>query len=185
MYAKCGSVEDAWRAFTKMPSRNVVSWNVIILGCAKCGLGQKALESVEQMQSECVQPDPVTFVRILNACDSLQALEEDRRAHRQMIEIGCDCNVFIGNSLTDMYAKCGSIKDAWECSIRCLHKMWSLGIVMIVGYVKCGQGQKSSELFHQMQQEGVQPDSVTFIRVLNAEMMTLFAMPVICMKQRM
>ncbi len=72
-----------------------------------------------------------------------------------------------------------------ECSIRCLHKMWSLGIVMIVGYVKCGQGQKSSELFHQMQQEGVQPDSVTFIRVLNAEMMTLFAMLVICMKQRM
>jgi pentatricopeptide repeat protein len=96
-----------------MPSHNVVSWNVIILGRAKCGLGQKGLELVEQMQSECVQPDPVTFVRILNACDSLQALEEDRCAHRQMIEIGCDCNVFIGNSLMDMYAKCGSIKDAW------------------------------------------------------------------------
>jgi hypothetical protein len=36
-----------------------------------------------------------------------------------------------------------------------------------------------------MQQEGVQPDSVTFIGVLNAEMMTLFAMLVICMKWRM
>jgi hypothetical protein len=36
-----------------------------------------------------------------------------------------------------------------------------------------------------MQQEGVQPDSVTFIRVVNAEMMTLFAMLVICMKQSM
>jgi pentatricopeptide repeat protein len=71
-----------------------------------------------------------------------------------------------------------------ECSIRCLHKMGSLGIVVIVGYMKCGQGQKSTELFHQMQQ-GVQPDSVTFIGVLNAEMMTLFAMLVICMKWRM
>jgi pentatricopeptide repeat protein len=99
MYAKCGSMEDAWRAITKMPSCNVVSWNVIILGSAKCGLEQKALELVEQMQIECVQPDPVTFVRILNACDSLQALKEYRRAHRQMIEIGCDCNVFIGYSL--------------------------------------------------------------------------------------
>ncbi len=113
MYAKCGSMEDAWRAFTKMPSHNVVSWNVIILARAKCGLGQKALELVEQMQSECVQPDPVTFVRILNACDSLQALEEDGHAHRQMIEFGCDYNVFIGNSLTDMYAKFGSMEDAW------------------------------------------------------------------------
>jgi len=138
MYAKCGSMEDAWRAFTKMPSRNVVSWNVIILGHAKCGLGQKALELVEQMQSKCVQPDPVTFVRILNACDSLQALEEGRLALRQMIEIGCDCNVFIGNSLTDMYAKCGSMKDAWgvfnkmpsqdgvswNCCDSGIHEMW-------------------------------------------------------------
>jgi pentatricopeptide repeat protein len=40
MYAKCGSMEDAWRAFTKMPSRNVVSWNEIILG--KCKMWAKA-----------------------------------------------------------------------------------------------------------------------------------------------
>jgi pentatricopeptide repeat protein len=29
--------------------------------------------------------------------------------------------------------------------------------------VKCGQGQKALELFQQMQQEGMQPDSVTFV----------------------
>ncbi|CAK9215698.1 unnamed protein product [Sphagnum troendelagicum] len=39
---------------------------------------------------------------------------------------------------------------------------------MISGHVKCGQGQKALELFQQMQQEGVQPDSVTFVGVLNA-----------------
>jgi pentatricopeptide repeat protein len=35
-------------------------------------------------------------------------------------------------------------------------------------HVKLGQGQKALELFQQMQQEGVQPDSVTFVEVLNA-----------------
>jgi pentatricopeptide repeat protein len=30
---------------------------------------------------------------------------------------------------------------------------------MILGHVKCGQGQKALELFQQMQQEGVQLDS--------------------------
>jgi pentatricopeptide repeat protein len=39
---------------------------------------------------------------------------------------------------------------------------------MILGDVKCGQGQKAVELFQQMQQEGVQPDSVSFVGVLNA-----------------
>jgi pentatricopeptide repeat protein len=40
---------------------------------------------------------------------------------------------------------------------------------MILGkQVKCGQGQKSLELFQQLQQEGVQPNSVNFVGMLNA-----------------
>ncbi len=31
MYAKCGSMEEAQRVSNKMPSLNVVSWNVMIL----------------------------------------------------------------------------------------------------------------------------------------------------------
>jgi pentatricopeptide repeat protein len=39
---------------------------------------------------------------------------------------------------------------------------------MILGHVKCGQGQKALELFQQMQHEGVRSDSVTFVGLLNA-----------------
>jgi pentatricopeptide repeat protein len=41
MYAKCGSMEDAWRVFNKMPSRNVVVWNAILGGCAVHGQVRK------------------------------------------------------------------------------------------------------------------------------------------------
>jgi pentatricopeptide repeat protein len=44
MYAKCGSIEEAWRVFNKMPSQNVVTWNARVLEHVKCGQGQKALE---------------------------------------------------------------------------------------------------------------------------------------------
>jgi pentatricopeptide repeat protein len=37
---------------------------------------------------------------------------------------------------------------------------------MILAHLKCGQ--KALGLFQQMQQEGVQPDSVTFVGVLKA-----------------
>jgi pentatricopeptide repeat protein len=37
MYAKCGSIEDAWRVFHKMTSHDVVYWTVMILGHVKCG----------------------------------------------------------------------------------------------------------------------------------------------------
>ncbi|CAM6042283.1 unnamed protein product [Sphagnum compactum] len=168
MYAKCGSIEDAWRVFHNMPSRDVVTWNAMVWGHVKCGQGQKALELFRQMKLEGVHPNSVTLMGVLNACASIGALEEGRCAHAEIIQSGCESHVFVGNSLVDMYAKCGSIEDAWIV----FNKMSSRDVVtwnaMILGHVKCGQGQKALQLFQQMQQENVQPDSVTFVGVLNA-----------------
>ncbi|CAK9269740.1 unnamed protein product [Sphagnum jensenii] len=184
MYAKCGSIEDAWSVFNKMPSQDVVTWTVIILGHVKCGQGQKALELFRQMQQEGVQPDSVTFVGVLNACASMVAIEEGRCVHQQIIQRGLESNVFVASSLVDMYAKCGSIEEAqrvfykmpsrnvvsWTAMIlghcgsiedawRVFNKMPSRNVVtwnaMVLGHVKCGQGQKALELFRQMQQEDV------------------------------
>jgi pentatricopeptide repeat protein len=44
MYAKCGSMDDAQRVFSKMPSRDVVTWNAMILGHVKSAQVHKALE---------------------------------------------------------------------------------------------------------------------------------------------
>ncbi len=52
MYAKCGSMDDAWRVFNKMPFRIVVSWSTILGGCAMHGHGKEALKYFEQMCEE-------------------------------------------------------------------------------------------------------------------------------------
>jgi pentatricopeptide repeat protein len=166
MYAKCGSIEEAWTVLEKMPSQNVATWTTMILGHVQCQQWQKALELFEKMQQEGVQPDSVTFVGVLKACVCILALEEGRCVHQQIVEFGWDSDVFVGNSLVDMYAKCGSIEDAW----RVFNKMPSRNTwnAMVLGHVKCGQGQKALELFQQMQLQGVQPNSVTFVGVLKA-----------------
>jgi pentatricopeptide repeat protein len=115
------------------------------------------------MQQEGVKPVPVTFVGILNACASVAALEEGKHVHEQIIESGFESDVFVCNSLLDMYAKCGSIEDVLRVFSRlATHDVvsWS---AMILGHVKCGQGLKALELFQQMKQEGVEPDPVTFV----------------------
>ncbi len=66
--------------FNKMAKWNVVSWTAMIVGHVKCGQGQKALELFQQMQHKRVEPDNLTFVGVLNACASVVALEEGRRA---------------------------------------------------------------------------------------------------------
>jgi pentatricopeptide repeat protein len=168
MRAKCGSMEDAWRAFKKMPSQNAVTWNPMIFGHVKCGEGTKALELFQQMQLDGVQPDPVTFVEMLNACASVAALEKGRRVHEQIIQSGCESDTFVGSSLVDMSVKYRSMKDAWRTFNRMPSRNGVTWNAMLFGHVKCGQGEKALELFQQMQQEGVQPDPVTFVGVLNA-----------------
>ncbi len=73
MYAKCGSVEDAWRVFNTMSSRNVVCWNAMLLAHVNCGPGHKALELFQWIQEEGLQPDRVTLGGVLNACVSVVA----------------------------------------------------------------------------------------------------------------
>jgi pentatricopeptide repeat protein len=168
MYAKCGSIDDAWSVFNRLATRDVVSWNAVILGYSNCQQGQKALELFRQMQLEGLEPNLVTFIGVLSACANAGALDEGRTVHEQIIQSGCESNPSVCSHLIEMYAKCGSIEDA----SRLFNMMPTQDIVawngMILGHVKCGQGQKALDLCQEMQQEGVQPDSITFMGVLNA-----------------
>jgi pentatricopeptide repeat protein len=163
MYAKCGTLEDAWSVFNKMPAQNVVTWTTMILGHMQCGQGQKALGLFQEMKQEGADPNSVTFVGVLNACASVLALEEGRCVYHEIIQSGLELDVFVGSSLVDMYAKCGSMEDAWSV----FNKMPSRNVVswtaMILEHVQCGQGQKALRLFQEMKQEGVDPNSATSV----------------------
>ncbi len=71
----------------------------------KSGQAQKALELYREMQWEGVRPNALTFVGVLNACASIAALEEGKCAHEQIIQSGLESDVFVGNSLVDMYCQ--------------------------------------------------------------------------------
>ncbi len=147
---------------------NVFACNPKFTKHVKDGQLEKVMQLFQQMQQQGVIPNKFTFIEVIKACAALRTLEDARLVHKQLIQTACESCVFVGSSLVDMYAKCGSTEDAW----RVFNKMPSENVVtwstMILGHVKCGEGQKALGLFHQTQQEGVQPDSVTFVRVLKA-----------------
>ncbi|CAM6079031.1 unnamed protein product [Sphagnum tenellum] len=168
MYAKCGSIEDAWRVFNRMPTRNVVAWSAMILGHVKSGQGKKALELFRQMQHEGVQPDPVTFVGVLTACARVVALEEGRRVHEEIVQAGVESNVFVNSSLVDMYAKCGSLEDAWRVFNRMPIRDMVSWTAMLGGYAMHGRGKEALRHFEQMCEKGVEIDKITFVSLLSA-----------------
>jgi pentatricopeptide repeat protein len=143
-------MEDAWSVFNKMPSWNVITWTPVIFGHVKSGRAQKALELFQEMQQEGVQPNSVTFVGVLNACASMVALEEGRCAHEQIIQSCLELDVFVGNSLDDMYAKSGSMEDAWSV----FNKLPSRNVVtwtaILGGCAMHGHGKEALKQFVQM-----------------------------------
>ena len=49
MYAKCGELEKAQKAFSDLSVRDVISWNALISGYAEKGHAEKALDSLKKM----------------------------------------------------------------------------------------------------------------------------------------
>lgn len=168
MYAKCGSVEVALKLFDTMSERDVVSWNAMIGGYAQNGHANDALVFFHQMQLAGMKPDPVTMVSLLSACTHLGALQQGKRIHSYIIRSGFTICVFLGTALIDMYAKCGSIKNAKQVFDRMCEKNVVVWSAMIAGYGVHGSGQDALSLFSQMQLLGPKPNHITFTSVLSA-----------------
>jgi len=56
--------------------------------------------------------EPTKYGRILQSCGSVDALEEGRQVHSNIIKYGLEGDMFVRNNLASMYAKCKQIDDA-------------------------------------------------------------------------
>ncbi|XP_010047809.2 pentatricopeptide repeat-containing protein At1g08070, chloroplastic [Eucalyptus grandis] len=86
MYAKCGNVEAAEQVFNGMKCKSLSSWNAMISGLAVHGEVEKALGFFSRMVNEGLEPDDITFVGVLSACNHAGSLELARSYFSSMIQ---------------------------------------------------------------------------------------------------
>ncbi|KAL5539107.1 hypothetical protein UlMin_042328 [Ulmus minor] len=67
-YAKCGSIEEAYKMFNGMKRHDSISWNAIISAYALHGQSKRAISLFEEMKKEGFVPDEITILAILQAC---------------------------------------------------------------------------------------------------------------------
>nr|DAD31783.1 TPA_asm: hypothetical protein HUJ06_010634 [Nelumbo nucifera] len=168
MYLKCGDIDSACRLFNSMPKKNVVSWNSMILGLTQQGEFKEALLVFRSMQRDGAEPDDVTLVGVLNSCANLGVLELGKWVHAYVDRKGIRADGFIGNALVDMYAKCGSIDQAFGVFKNMQHRDVYSYTSMIAGLAMHGEGERALDLFSEMSRVGMKPDEVTFIGILTA-----------------
>ncbi|KAH7437743.1 hypothetical protein KP509_05G086700 [Ceratopteris richardii] len=165
VYTKLGSFSEAYDIFDKMVFRNVVSWNIMIAGCAERQLGREGLECLEQMSVDGVAPNISTLVCGLNCCTTIGALKAGQALYSNIIKIGFEIDAIVGSALIDMYACCGQLVDAQEvfAHLQIKNDAWS---AIISGYEKHGQNEKALACFEDMLAQGVSLDNVTFASIL-------------------
>lgn len=166
MYAKCGNLHSARSVFDNVCFKNLVTWNVIIGAYAEQGLLQEATELFESMQGAGLRPDKITVVSILKACSSSGALLEGRKIHAQVREGRVE--TIVGNSLVDMYAKCGSMEEAQGVFERLSARDVVAWNALINGYSQKNDYSQVLQCLKDMRQQGVEPDAATYTSVLVA-----------------
>ncbi|KAH7434292.1 hypothetical protein KP509_06G009700 [Ceratopteris richardii] len=169
MYAKCGAIEKANDLFNQLPRRNIVTWNALIAGFVEHGLCQEALTCLEHMYSEGLSPNAITFISILKACGTLGASEKGKEIHGELDKQGLlEKDIALDNALVDMYAKCGQMNKAFTV----LEKLPRRDVVtwnsLIAGYTNHGLYDEALTSFKKMQDDGISPDTITFICLLKA-----------------
>ncbi|KAK7282436.1 hypothetical protein RIF29_11203 [Crotalaria pallida] len=169
-YASNGDIELFEKMFEEMPERNVFSWNGLIGGYARNGLFSQVLESFKWMLVEGgdVLPNDATLVTVLSACSRLGALDMGKWVHLYAESIGYKGNLFVGNALIDMYAKCGVIGNALDVFNSIDRKDVFTWNTIINGMAMHGHAADALSLFDRMKNAVVKPDEVTFVGVLSA-----------------
>ncbi|KAL9237271.1 hypothetical protein vseg_011844 [Gypsophila vaccaria] len=113
MYAKCGCIDEGRVVFQRMTTRDVISWNVMISGLAQNGCSDKALEIFEDMRSEGVKPDNVTFVNVLSACSHMGLVDKSWEYFRMISgEYGLVPGLEHYACMVDAYSRAGRLSEA-------------------------------------------------------------------------
>lgn len=166
MYAKCGNMEKARYAFDGVPVKDIITWSTMIQGYASNGLPKEALDLFFQMQKEKLAPDRYSMVGVLSACARLGALELGDWASKLMDIEEFLSNPVLGTALIDMYAKCGSMTQAWEIFKRMKEKDVVVWNAAISGLAMNGHVKPAFGLFGQMEKSGILPNANTFMGLL-------------------
>lgn len=168
VYAKCGFIKEAGFVFECMREKSVVTWSSMAAGYVQNTCYEEALMLFGKSRIMGLEVDPFMISSTVCACAALASLIEGNQVHAVLCKTGFGSNIFVASSLVDMYAKCGSIEEAYAV-FRCMEArnivLWN---AMISGFARHAHSLEVMILFEKMQQMGMLPNEVTYISVLSA-----------------
>ncbi|KAL3840371.1 hypothetical protein ACJIZ3_024962 [Penstemon smallii] len=174
MYGRCGAIEKSRQLFHEMLERGVfdtISWNSIIAVHVQFGEYRRALRMFEHMLSSSrsdvmLRADGVSLVNVLPACASVKSWRRGMEIHGYAIRRCLIEDMFVGNAIVDMYAKCGLMDEAKVVFDLMEEKDVVSWNALVTGYSQIGKFDDALGLFERMREKGIELNVVTWSAVI-------------------
>ncbi|KAK4742304.1 hypothetical protein SAY87_000305 [Trapa incisa] len=169
-YSSSGSMPRARQLFDVLTEKNSVVWTALFCGYVKAQQCEAVFELLHEYRKEEQKEvlDPLIIVSLLGACALQSGLAPGKQAHSYMLRRGIKIDEKLASALIDMYCKSGNIGHAEKIFDRLIERDIVHYNIMIAGYAHSGHGDRAIELYHEMLEKSLRPDSVTFLALLSA-----------------
>ncbi|XP_072993095.1 pentatricopeptide repeat-containing protein At1g53600, mitochondrial [Typha latifolia] len=167
-FSNRGWMRESLLLFEQMPHKDEVAWTAVISGYVGNGEHESALQWFSIMVREGYMPNSVTLSCILSALASLVSLEQGMQVHACAVKMALGFDITVQSSLVSMYAKCGSLGDAYLIFSQINEPSLVTINSMITSFAQHGLAEEALKLFAKMQRDGYKPNEATFLGILSA-----------------
>ncbi|KAK1430452.1 hypothetical protein QVD17_13181 [Tagetes erecta] len=167
-YGKSGDLKACMQVFDEMTEKNDVSWNVVITSLAYVDRRQDAVDFFKSMIKEGMIPNPVAVSSILPVFVEFDCLQWGTELHGFSIRRCIESDIFVANSLLDMYAKFGYPVKASNLFNNIDPKNIITWNAMVANYAQNGFELSALSAVREMQTHDQVPNAVTLTNALPA-----------------
>ncbi|KAK4838795.1 hypothetical protein QYF36_016463 [Acer negundo] len=167
-YGKCGDVSEAKSVFDGILEPDASCWAAMVVCYAQNGYAKESIEMYKAMREGNVRISEVAMVGAISACTQLGDIEMAAILDKHVEDGCCDRTQFVSNALIHMHAKCGCLEQARREFDRMKDRDIVSYSAMITALANHGKSEEALHTFLKMKEEGIKPNQVTFIGVLNA-----------------
>ncbi|KAJ0789992.1 putative tetratricopeptide-like helical domain superfamily [Helianthus annuus] len=112
LYAKCGSIDKAFKLFHKLHKKDVVAYTAMILGCAINGKEQIAIKLFDEMMESKIRPNLVTFSGLLTALSHVGMVKESYHCFNSMKRYGLAPTPDHYSLMVEVLGRAGRLEEA-------------------------------------------------------------------------
>lgn len=169
MYGKCGEMKYSSKVFDLAgTNKTIASWSALLAAHARNGQWNECLNLFMKMNNEGWRADETSMVSALTSCSHAGAFDLGRSIHCSLLRNISEPDMTSQTALIDMYCNCGRLEKGLDIFERMkIKNVWTYS-VMISGLAMHGDGEGALQIYSRMLKQGLEPNEVVYVSVLNA-----------------